>query len=91
MGVFNVTCLETRSDYKCTMRNSKYRYDKQRTLKLEKARFQNAKEYWKMLKGLTGNSTVNSLSADMLADYFKAINDPMTQMMYFSNQMNNYI
>ena len=36
---------ETRSDYKCTIRNSKYRYDKQRTLKLEEARFQNAKEY----------------------------------------------
>ena len=29
-----------------------------------------------MLKGLTGNSTVKSLSADMFADYFKAINDP---------------
>ena len=30
---------ETRSDYKCTIRNSKYRYDKKRTLKLEKAWF----------------------------------------------------
>ena len=29
-----------------------------------------------MLKGLTRKSAVNSLSADMFADYFKAINDP---------------
>ena len=27
-------------------------------------------------QGLTGNSTVNSLSADMFADYFEAVNDP---------------
>ena len=71
---------ETRSDYKYTIRNSRYMSDRQGTLKLGKVRFQNAKEYWKMLKGFTGNSTgvstVNSFSADMFADYFKATNDP---------------
>ena len=65
-----------RSRYKCAIRSNKFKYDKMRTSKLERARFQNAKEYWKMLKGLTENSTVKTLSADVFADYFKAINDP---------------
>ena len=71
-----ISMTAARSRYKCAIRSNKFKYDKMRTSKLERARFQNAKEYWKMLKGLTENSTVKTLSADVFADYFKAINDP---------------
>ena len=33
---------KTRSEYKRTIRNAKYKHDKAKTAKLEKARFQNA-------------------------------------------------
>ena len=67
---------ESRTDYKCTIRKAKCIYDKNRTIKLEKARRQNAREYWKLLKSLTGAPKVSTLSADLFAEYFKAINNP---------------
>ena len=67
---------KTRSKYKRTIRNAKYKDDKAKTAKLEKAQFQNAKEYWKMLKNLNESHSEKALSADIFADYFKAINDP---------------
>ena len=41
-----------------------------------------------MLKGLTGKSIVNSLSADMFADYFKAINDPKDAFIFNERYVN---
>lgn len=42
----------------------------------QNARRQNAREYWKLLKSLTGAPKVSTLSADLFAEYFKAINNP---------------
>ena len=67
---------ESRSRYKCAVRSAKFNLDKVKTAKLEKARFQNAKEYWKMLKSLKESHSEKNLSADIFAEYFKAINDP---------------
>lgn len=67
---------ESRSRYKCAVRSAKFNHDKVKTAKLEKARFQNAKEYWKMLKSLTESHSEKNLPADIFAEYFKAINDP---------------
>lgn len=45
--------INSRSKYKSLIRCKRYEYDKQRTKKLESVRLKNAKEYWKMLKGLS--------------------------------------
>lgn len=68
--------VDARSEYKKCIRNAKYKSDKMQTEKLEKARYNNAKEYWKLLKGITTSRKSKSLSAEMFANYFKAINDP---------------
>ena len=53
----------------------KYDYDKLQTHKLELARKNNAKLYWKMLKGsVVCNSS--SLASDDFVSYFKSVNDP---------------
>ena len=54
----------------------KYKFDRNKTAKLEKARLQNAREYWKLLKNLNPSTKTHSLSANNFAQYFKAINDP---------------
>ena len=41
---------EARSDYKSHIRRKQHLYNKNETLKLEKMRTNNAKEYWKLLK-----------------------------------------
>ena len=43
--------VKSRSAYKQLIRRKRYQYDKKQTQKLENARFKNAKEYWKLLKG----------------------------------------
>ena len=73
----NRKCMtEARTDYKGTIREAKYKFDRNKTAKLEKARFQNAREYWKLLKNLNPSTKTHSLSANNFAQYFKAINDP---------------
>ncbi|XP_052276939.1 uncharacterized protein LOC127876070 [Dreissena polymorpha] len=55
--------VAARSNYKKCVRNKKYDYDKLQTHKLELARKNNAKLFWKMLKGsVVGNAS--SLSSD---------------------------
>ena len=81
--------VRIKSRYKCAVRSAKFNHDKVKTAKLEKARFQNAKEYWKMLKSLTESHSEKNLSADIFAEYFKAINDPddvffkQTRMLFY--------
>ena len=66
----------SRTEYKKCIRSSKKSFDNKQTIKLEKARFQNARDYWKLLKGVCTPQKSNSLTADMFTLYFKAINDP---------------
>ena len=69
--------VQARSNYKNTIRKKKFLYDKEQTYKLEKARFSNAKLYWKMLKGTVSNeSNKSNLTTNDFQTYFKAVNDP---------------
>lgn len=68
--------INSRSKYKSLIRCKRYEYDKQRTKKLESVRLKNAKEYWKMLKGLSCPKKSSSLNASHFTDYFKALNNP---------------
>ena len=65
---------ETRPYYKRIIRNAKYRYDKDRTAKLQKPRLQNAKVYCtgKCLKIWINPILEKPLLADIFADNFKA-------------------
>ena len=47
-------------------------------------RSKNAKEYWKMLKGVSCPKKSNNLNASDFTEYFTAINDPES---VFTNQM----
>ena len=53
-----------RTLYKNTIRHTKYIYDKKQTEKLEKAKFNNAKQYWNLLNGLCTKQCTVSLSAE---------------------------
>ena len=68
--------VRKRSEYKTLIRNKKYAYDKLQSRKLESMRFKNAKEYWKMLNGVSCPKMSNNLKASNFTEYFKAINDP---------------
>ena len=43
---------------------------------MEKARYENAKKYWKLLKTLCGSNASKKLTSQHFVDYFKAINNP---------------
>ena len=68
--------VRARSAYKRVLRLSKYEYRKHKTQKLKKARYENAKNYWKMLKNLCSSNSPKKLTSQHFADYFKAINNP---------------
>ena len=73
-----IAMTTARAEYKTTLRNKRYSYDKNQTIKLEKARFNNAKEYWKMLKRLSNPSPSSTLNVSNFYEYFKSINDPQS-------------
>ena len=76
--------VKARSDYKNIIRNKKCEYNNSQTKKLECVRYKNAKEYWKMLKGLTTPNNSKSLNTSHFADYFKSINNPQSE--FFSTR-----
>lgn len=67
--------IKTRSDYKNCIRRAKCDYDKTETDKLLLARSNNAKLYWRMLKGSCGIKEPN-ITMSNFELYFKAINSP---------------
>ena len=67
--------VKSRSAYKQYNRRKRYQNNKKQTQKLENARFKNAKEYWKLLKGSSHNKR-NSLHVTHFEEYFRAINNP---------------
>ena len=79
--------VQARSDYKKVLRKSRYDFRKTETQKLEKARYENAKNYWKLLKNLCPSNSPKKLTSQHFADYFRAINNPdstlFKQMMIF--------
>ena len=54
-----VNMVQARPEYKTTIRKARYDYDKKKTMRLENARFKNAKLYWNLLKESTGVKPAN--------------------------------
>ena len=54
-----INMIQARSDYKNILRKARYEYDKQKTMRLENARFKNAKLYWNLLKESAGVKSSN--------------------------------
>ena len=79
--------VQARSEYKKVLRQSRYAYRKLEIQKLEKARYKNAKDYWKLLKKVCSSNAPKTLTSQHFANYFKAINNPdstfFKQMMMF--------
>ena len=67
--------VKNRSAYKTLIRSKRFQYDKNQTKRLEEARVKNAKEYWKLLKGLS-TKKASSLNVSHFEEYFRAINNP---------------
>ena len=68
--------VQARSEYKKVLRKSRYDFRKTETQKLEKARYENAKNYWKLLKNLCPSNSPKKLTSQHFVDYFRAINNP---------------
>ena len=71
-----VTMTTSRSQYKALIRSKKLSYDNNQTHKLEALRYKNAKEYWRLLKGLVQPATSSNLNTTQFYNYFRAINNP---------------
>ena len=67
---------KARSDFKKTIRRARFNFDKQKTLRLEHAKFGNAKLYWKMLKETANIKNSSNINMCTFERYFKAINNP---------------
>ena len=67
--------VQARSDYKKVLRKSRYDFRKTETQKLEKARYENAENYWKLLKNLCPSNSPRKLTSQHFADYLRAINN----------------
>ena len=71
-----ILMCQKRSYYKRLIRRKRYEMRNSNTKKLLEARINNAREYWKLLKGITCKQSDGSVSANTFAQYFKAINNP---------------
>ena len=71
-----INMCKARSEYKHIIRKKRFESRKDNTSKLLKARVSNAKELWKLLIGVSVNSSPKTVSADTFAKFFKAINNP---------------
>ena len=81
--------VSSRSAYKKkTVRNFNFEQDKLKSTKLLKAKLNNAKEYWKLLKKSVTQLKPKNLSADHFDDYFKAINNPSDSFFHPDDDIN---
>ena len=80
--------VQSRSEDKKVLRQSRYAYRKLETQKLEKAIYENAKDYWKLLKKLCSSNAPKTLTSQHFADYFKVINNP--ESTFFKEMMMFY-
>ena len=88
--VNRINMVRARSDYKNTVKNCKYEYDKNETEKLTKARFQNAKLYWKMLKQCAGVQKTD-IELSSFEQYFKSVNNPESKFFTPDEDVLNFI
>ena len=67
--------VTARSVYKSTLRKSRYDFDKEKTVRLNSARYKNAKLYWNLLKETAHVKSAN-IQLTTFGRYFKAVNNP---------------
>ena len=67
--------VKARSNYKKTIRQCRYAYDKGKTKKFCDSKYKNAKLYWNMLKELSYVKPAN-IALSSFEEYFKSINNP---------------
>jgi hypothetical protein len=67
--------VAARSQYKACVRKCKLEYDKRETEKLNKAKHNNVKLYWNMLKKCAGVRQSN-IPVDVFKKYFESVNNP---------------
>ena len=70
-----VNLVHARSKYKTSLRNARFNYDKEQTEKLNKLRYKNARDYWKLLKSAPNAGRPN-IPLTSFERYFKAVNNP---------------
>ena len=68
--------ISARKSFKKLIKKKKYTFKKLKTDKLIASKFENAKEYWRLLKQTANTNVKHSISSKQFADYFKAINNP---------------
>lgn len=64
------------TEIKNTLRKFHFEQDRQKSLKLIQTNFNNAKEYWKLLKDSVMQTKPKNLSSSDFDIYFKSINNP---------------
>lgn len=89
-SVSQASMVNARSEYKRVLRKCRYEYRKSQTEILEKSRFENAKDYWKLLKTMCPVSSSSKLKSHMFANYFKAINDPESRFFQADDDVLEY-
>ena len=67
--------VKARSEYKTTIRKSRYEYDREKTNKFFNSKNKNAKQYWNMLKELAHVKPAN-IALSSFEVFFKAVNNP---------------
>ena len=67
--------VKARSNYKKTIRQSRYAFDKEKTKKFCDSKYKNAKLYWNMLKELSYVKPANIVLSSF-EEYFKSVNNP---------------
>ncbi|MCG8048238.1 MAG: reverse transcriptase family protein [Candidatus Thiodiazotropha endolucinida] len=67
--------VKARSNYKKTIRQCRYNYDKEKTKKFCDSKYKNAKMYWNMLKELSYVKPAN-IALSTFEVYFKSVNNP---------------
>ena len=70
-----INLVNARSQYKTCLRRARLAYDKTETDRLNKLRYKNARDYWKLLKSASQSSKSN-IPLSSIERYFKAINTP---------------
>lgn len=70
-----INMVNARSNYKMSLRKARLRYDIAETNRLNKLRYKNARDYWKLLKSASQTCKTN-IPLSTFERYFRAINTP---------------
>ncbi|MCG8045176.1 MAG: reverse transcriptase family protein [Candidatus Thiodiazotropha taylori] len=68
--------VQSRSDYKSTIRKKKYEYEKCKTDRLVQCKASHPKEYWKLLKQAANSIDNINITSEQFEEYFRTLSDP---------------